>query len=123
MQIPSIEKSVQASDLPLEQLAQNPNLSETQKVREVSRQFEALLLRQILHDAQKTVISSRKGSDSSVNGIYQDLSTAQLADSISKSGGFGLARNLEKQLGRQLLIQDSAPAISPGEKFKLKPST
>jgi len=78
---------------------------------------------QILHDAQKTVIPSRYGADSSVNGIYQDLSTAQLADSISKSGGFGLARNLEKQLSRQILIKDSAPAISTGENSKFKPST
>ena len=120
MQIPSIEKGVQASDLPLDQLAQNPKLSEQQKVGEVSRQFEALLLRHILQDAQKTVISSHKGSDSSVNSIYQDLSTAQLADCISKSGGFGLARNLEKQLSRQLLTKDSAPAISAGEKSKSK---
>ena len=120
MQIPSIEKGIQASELPLDQLAQNPNLTEKQKVGEVSRQFEALLLRQILHDAQKTVIPSRYGADSSVNGIYQDLSTAQLADSISKSGGFGLARNLEKQLSRQLSIKDSAPAISAGEKSKSK---
>jgi Rod binding domain-containing protein len=82
-----------------------------------------LLLRQILHDAQKNVIPSRNGADSSVNGIYQDLSTAQLADSISKSGGFGLARNLEKQLSRQLLTTDSAPAIAIGEKSKPKPAT
>jgi len=123
MQIPLIQKEVQASELPLEQLAQNPKLSEKQKVSEVSRQFEALLLRQILHDAQKNVIPSRYGADSSVNGIYQDLSTAQLADSISKSGGFGLARNLEKQLSRQLLIKDSGPPISLGDKFKFKTST
>ena len=122
MQIPSIEKEVQASELPLDPLAQNPNLSEKQKVSEVSRQFEALLLRQILHDAQKTVIPSRPGADSSVNGIYQDLSTAQLADSISKSGGLGLGRGLEKQLSRQLLTRDSAPAISTGVKSKLEPS-
>jgi peptidoglycan hydrolase FlgJ len=121
MKIPLIEKGVQASELPLDQLAQNPHLSEKQKVSEVSRQFEAMLLRQILHDAQKTVIPSRYGGDSSVNSIYQDLSTAQLADSISKSGGFGLARNLEKQLSRQLLIKDSAPATSTGEKSNFKP--
>ena len=123
MQIPSIEKGIQASELPLDQLAQNPNLTEKQKVGEVSRQFEALLLRQILHDAQKTVIPSRYGADSSVNSVYQDLSTAQLADCISRSGGFGLAQSLEKQLSRQLLIKDSAPAISSGEKSKPKLST
>jgi Rod binding domain-containing protein len=123
MQIPSIEKGIQASELPLDQLAQNPNLTEKQKVGEVSRQFEALLLRQILQDAQKTVIPSRYGADSSVNSIYHDLSTAQLADSISKSGSFGLARNLEKQLSRQLLLKDSASAISTGENSKFRPST
>jgi Rod binding domain-containing protein len=76
-----------------------------------------------LQDAQKTVIPSRYGADSSVNSIYHDLSTAQLADSISKSGSFGLARNLEKQLSRQLLLKDSASAISTGENSKFRPST
>ena len=38
----------------MEKLAGNTNLSQEEKIGEVSRQFEAVLLRQILQTAQKT---------------------------------------------------------------------
>jgi len=96
MDISSIQPHVQASDMPLEELAGNPKLSEAEKVGELSRQFEAVLLRQILGEAQKTVIKSKYSDDSVASGIYRDMTTSQLADSISKSGSFGLVRQLKK---------------------------
>ena len=39
--------------------------------------------------------------DSMSSGIYQDMTTNQLADAISRSGSFGLAHSLEVQLIRQ----------------------
>jgi Rod binding domain-containing protein len=88
--------------LPLEQLAKSPKLSEEQKIGELSRQFEAVLLRQVLQHAQKTVIKSSLTEESATSGIYQDMVTNQLAESISKSGSFGLARSLQAELTRQL---------------------
>ena len=39
--------------MPLEQLAANPHFTDQEKVAEVSRQFEAVLLRQILQETRK----------------------------------------------------------------------
>src|SRR5208282_101086 len=100
-----------ASQLPLESLAGNPNLSDADKVTEVSRQFEAVLLRQILGDIRKPVLASAQG-DPTVNGIYSDMINNQLADSISRSGGFGLARSLQGQLSHQVLPH-STDTLSP----------
>src|ERR1700674_3537492 len=102
MDISSIKPHVNPADLPVEQVASNPTLTEEEKVGELSRQFEAVLLRQILSEAQKTVIKSKYSDDSLASGIYQDMTTKQLADSISKSGNFGLAHSLSQQLAHQL---------------------
>lgn len=82
----------------MENLAGNSHLSEEEKLGEVSRQFEAVLLRQILQNAQKTHFASKFSGDSATSGIYQDMVTTQLADGISKSGAFGFAQSLKKQL-------------------------
>jgi flagellar protein FlgJ len=106
--------------LPIEKLAGNKSLSETEKVSEVSRQFESVLLRQILGQARKTTFNSKFNPDSMTSGIYQDMVTNQLAESISRSGSFGLARSLEAQLVRQTVNPAEAggatrldPAPSP----------
>jgi len=98
MQIPGIQSKIDPSHLPLESLAGNKTLSQDQKVAEASRQFEAILLRQFLAESQKPVITSEFTDDSSSAGIYQDMITNQLADSMSRSGGIGLAKSFERQL-------------------------
>jgi flagellar protein FlgJ len=114
MNLKSINPHLDASQLPLESLAANPNLSDADKVKEVSRQFEAVLLRQILGDIRKPVLASAAG-DPTVNSIYSDMINNQLADSISRSGGFGLAKSLTRQLTHQVLpaAQASAQAAVP----------
>ena len=97
---------VQASQLPLEMLAGNPNVSDADKVAEVARQFEAVLLRQILSEASKPA-GDGKGVASS---IYNDMVNTQLADSISRSGNFGLANALKGQLTHQTLPHAERPA-------------
>jgi Rod binding domain-containing protein len=105
MEISPLSQHVEASELPLEQLAKNQHLSEEQKVAELSRQFEAVLLRQIFKDVQKTVIQSGVTPPSAGHDIYQDMVTTQLADTISKSGSFGFAHSLQHELTRQVLSQ------------------
>jgi Rod binding domain-containing protein len=93
---------IEASQIPLESLAGNTNLSDSDKVAEVSRQFEAVLLRQIMQDIRKPVLAPAEG-DATANGIYNDMINNQMAESISRSGGFGLARSLAGQLTHQVL--------------------
>ena len=99
MEITPLQPHRPAADLPIEQLATNRQLTEQQKTAEAARQFEALLLRQILADTQKPVIQSKFTDNSTAGGIYRDMVSNQLADSISKSGSFGLAKMFEQQLG------------------------
>jgi Rod binding domain-containing protein len=118
MNVSSIQPHLDAADLPLEQLAGNQQLNQEQKLAEVARQFEAVLLRQILQPTQETVIPSEFSDNSTAASIYHDLVTQQLADSISKSGTLGLAKALLLQLTHQLhpastAGHDCTPEVQP----------
>jgi len=89
---------ISAADVAPESLAGNKSLSEHQKIAEASRQFEAMLLRQILAETQKPVIKSEFTDNSTAAGIYQDFVTNQMSDSLSKSGALGFAQVFERQL-------------------------
>jgi len=112
MNIPPLHPKIQAADVPLEQLAGNQKISDPDKVAEVSRQFEAVLLRQILGDIRKPLLASAEG-DPTINGIYSDMINNQLAESISRSGSFGLAKSLQSQLAHQVLPNLEAVPSSP----------
>lgn len=114
MQIPALQRPVQASDIPLERLAGNPHLTEDQKTSEAARQFEAVMVKQILAETQKTVIPSKYADNSTASGIYHDMVSNQLADSISKSGSLGLAKSLEHQLSRQAVGKSHHPIQAGG---------
>jgi Rod binding domain-containing protein len=108
----SLQSRLHAADVPLHDLAANPHFTDREKVAEVSRQFEAVLLRQILQETRKSSVSSSSPADASASGIYDDLINNQLADSISRSGSLGLARSLQGQLAAQVLPNaDPAPPI------------
>lgn len=113
MNISALPDHVKAADVPLDQLASNPKLSEREKTAEACRQFEAVLLRQILGEARKNVLAPSASSNSSVTGIYEDMINNQMADSISRSGSFGLAKNLESQLARQVFRSGDAVKAVP----------
>ncbi len=111
MDIPAFQPHVSATNLPLDRLAQDPKLSETEKIAEAGRQFEAILLRQILGEAMKPVFKPGVTGQSAQAGIYRDMVVNQLADNLTRSGGLGLARSLNGQLTRQLstVPKPSAP--------------
>jgi len=109
MNITALQPRVQAADLPLDKLDANTHLSEQEKVAEASRQFEALLLRQILQQFRKTTFASKFNPESATSAIYQDMINFQLADSISRGGTFGLARSLKTQLSHEMLTPPHDP--------------
>ena len=115
MNIPALHPHLKASDVPLHDLAANKNISDQEKVAEVSRQFEAVLLRQILQETRKSSVTSSSPADASTSGIYDDMINNQLADSISRSGSFGLGRSLQGELARQVLPNASGapPTLTP----------
>jgi flagellar protein FlgJ len=108
MNVASTHPRIEASQLSLESLAHNKNVSDDDKVAEVSRQFEAVMLRQILQDIRKSVLAPDQG-DKTTNAIYSDMINNQLADSISCSGSLGLAKSLNSQLAHQVLQRAPGP--------------
>ncbi len=115
MNIQPLKPHIDATEIAPERLAGNKELSEKQKIAEASRRFEAILVKQILDASQKTVIQSKYADNSMSSGIYHDMVTTQLADSISKSGTFGLAQTFEQQLDR--------PTAAPPKLIDPKAST
>ncbi len=109
MDLSAISAHVGSADVPLQELAHNQALTKAQKVAEVTQKFEAVLLEQILQETQKPVFVSEFTDNSAAASIYRGLITEQLAGAISHSGGFGLAKMLDRQLTRQLDTQ-SKPA-------------
>ena len=108
MTIAPIKSAVDAANTPVEELAGNKSLTKQQKIAEASRQFEAIMLRQILSESQKPVITSEFTDNSTAAGIYQDYITNTLADSISKSGTFGLTKVFEQQLSHPVSKKDAS---------------
>jgi Rod binding domain-containing protein len=102
MEVTALHRPVRAADVQLDRLMNNPQLTGREKIGEVCRQFEAVLARQILGAAQKTHFASTMNPETFSGGVYQDLITNQLADSISRSGALGLARSLERELQHEL---------------------
>lgn len=99
MEIQRLDRAVQASDLPLERLANSEQVSKQEKIGEAAKKFEAVLLRQILSQAQKPLFkNSLVPGGGTANAIYQDMVTQQLADRISEGGNFGFATVLKREL-------------------------
>jgi Rod binding domain-containing protein len=97
MNLTPIQSSANDATVPIEDLAGNKHLTQQQKIHEASQQFESILLQQILSEMQKPMLPS-DSDDSTAAGIYQDTVSSALAQSITKSGGFGFAKVFEDQL-------------------------
>jgi len=117
MEISPFNHKVNASQLPLERLAGSKEIPQEQKIAEVSRQFEAVLLRQILSQAQKPMFKNTlMPSGGTTSAIYQDMVTHELADQISRGGSFGFAKVLQQQLTfvHKKAEDPAAESIAPG---------
>ena len=114
MAIPIYMSAMSADHLAVEQLSQNNKLTEAEKIGEVARHFEAILLRQFLNEATKPLMGGDEGMNPAQKGIYQDMITNTLADSISKSGQFGLSRVFRQQL----MPRDLADELKQADRVK-----
>jgi Rod binding domain-containing protein len=67
--------------------------SGTDKSAETARQFEAIMVRQLLSESMKNLAGSGSGSQ-----VYGYFVTNSLADAMTKGGGIGLTHILQAQL-------------------------
>jgi len=114
MAIPIHMATMSADHLSVEQLTRNNKLTEAEKIGEVARHFEAILLRQFLNEATKPLMGGDEGMNPAQKGIYQDMITNTLADSISKSGQFGLSQGFRQQL----MPRDLADELKQADRAK-----
>ena len=113
---PFFSRTLDPDNMPLERMAASTTLTEDQKVAGVSRHFEAIMLRQFLTEAYKPVLNPKGEENNSVNDIYKDMMVEHLADSISKSGKFGLAKSFQTQIVHpKKAAADSDPTPAPIE--------
>jgi Rod binding domain-containing protein len=122
MNIPPIQAPVDfdTSTVPIEDLAGDKHLTRQQKIHEASRQFEAIMLQQVLSEMQKPVITSEFTDDSTASGIYQDYISQALSESMSKSGSFGFAKIFEQQLSPHASKHAHDAAAAPAESLATK---
>jgi Rod binding domain-containing protein len=115
MNIQALTPRIKAADVPLTELAANKNITDREKVAEVSRQFEAVLVRQILQETRKSCVNPSSTVGAATSGIYDDMINNQLADSISRSGALGLAKSLQGELASQVLpnATPAPPTLTP----------
>lgn len=71
------------------------NASPEVQRKEVAAQFEAILVRQLLKPTMVSMLGDEGGAAS---GVYGDIMTESFAQQLTRGGGFGLGRMLERQL-------------------------
>ena len=114
----TVMPGTKAYEPPVEKLANSKALTEDQKLAQLSKSFEAMLLRQILEEAQKPVFRSKFVSDSATSSIYRDMVTTQMAESIAQSGTLGLSSILTKQMRRPPAESQDQPPSSATKRVK-----
>jgi Rod binding domain-containing protein len=79
-----------------------PHLNtEDEKIAEVSKQFEAIILRNFLKDSLKPLFKSHLAQDNSQNNIYRYHLVDALSQSMAESQSLGLSNVLQMQLKSQ----------------------
>jgi Rod binding domain-containing protein len=118
---PLSSAGISAANLTPEQIAGNSALTDSQKVAEMSRQFEAVLLRQILTEAHKPVFKSSMALGSSTAAVHQDMLINEMANQMTRGGGAGLATQLTKDLGRQFKAENDEAACEAAATRQARP--
>lgn len=72
------------------------NLPQSEQVKAVAGQFEAILLRQFLQDSVSKIMGGEESGPS--GNVYGYMLTDVLASKLSEGGGLGLAKVIQKQL-------------------------
>ena len=81
--------------------------TESKKLGDAARQFEAVFLRQILSSVGRA--ASVQGGNEAGSNLYGSMLVDAVADSVSRSGGMGLASMLVHSLEPQLQGSSTSP--------------
>jgi len=87
--------SAQLSPTALDHVNSSTDNQDPKKIAKVSRQFEAILLRQFLGESMKPLLQNGPSGQ-----VYGYMLTDSLATEISDGGGLGLAHVIQAQLSQ-----------------------
>ena len=82
----------------LREMIHAKGITADEKIAEMSRQFETVLVKQYLEDGLKPIFKGILGENTAKHAMYRSLFTDALADNITQSSSFGFAHALQVQL-------------------------
>jgi len=88
---------------PLSQIDKTANIRQTddpKKLMEVCREFESIFINMILQQSRTGINAEGLTEKSYAREIFEGMQDEQMAESMSKGQGVGLAQQLYKQLSR-----------------------
>jgi Rod binding domain-containing protein len=101
-------------------LPEPADAAQKQKLAEATKQFEAVLIRQMLTSLERTTqLSSGKGALGG-SSAYSSMMVDALSDAIAQAGGLGLAKTLDGMLADRVSesMTREAPAENPSKSAK-----
>lgn len=111
-------------DVPLARLSDRPGATgaggagasdaERRSIREVAQEFESLLLLQMITQMRRTFLEEQSDDQGFGGQTMTETIDAELARSLARQGGFGLAASLEQGLTRAAAGSAAgSPAVEP----------
>lgn len=82
---------------------------DSQQIRKVAKQFEAVFLRQMIGSMRSANLGEGV-FDSSATDQFRDMADARTADSMAEKGGFGMADLLMRQFQAKAVATPAAKA-------------
>jgi flagellar protein FlgJ len=90
-------------------------LSAASNSQEVARQFEAILMRQMLSESMKSFVEQGQAGQ-----VYGYFITDALAETLTKGGGLGIRSVIEAQLRQDGPVRPEPPApAAPPQKLQM----
>lgn len=89
--------------------------------KQAAKQFEAIILRQLLEPVMQPAMSGLGGSEGSGNSIYGYMLTDAMANQLAQGGGLGLSKMLEKEFTPK--GADTSTQVTTSAALKLHPLT
>ena len=81
-----------------------------EKIKAAATQFEALLIGQVLKSVHEEGSGWLGTGDDQTSSSTMGMADEYLAQSMSKNGGFGLAKMISEGLDRRAALNNSSPA-------------
>lgn len=118
-------------DIPKSPVGMPPAAKKPQNPEEAAKQFEEVLIKQMVHTMTKELFDSNLTGDDAPEwmGAYSDMQsdilTEELAKQLSESGRMGISKLLLKQWKREGMTPDEADVapVTPPDNMKTNPGT